>query len=310
MYKIAIVVPFYGGKSYLSKMLSSLQIESEKYNTTIYIIDNSKAEDKLSKEIERDSNIKLIEAGIGIGYGRACNIGYELCKNIQSDILVIVNQDGFFKEGSLQLMLDTLIDEEKFSIAVPLLTKYDSEIVESFFTHVYLTPLEDLISDLFRGRLLPFYKIEQLCGAAFALKMNDYKGYNYLFDEMYHMYYEDADLYERISRLGKHVMLVPGAVFHHKHTNTSEAQKTIYFEAVQRTSRHLFYLKNRKKYLIRTFGAWALLEFRTILEKFFSLKFKEVLVEIISLALALKKIPLLLKRRNDKSFNNPIQNSV
>lgn len=292
MLKVGIVIPFYGGNSYINRLLSSLLVVSEKYNVQVYIIDNSQPYEKLDADCcPKDVDFKVIEAVAGIGYGRACNIGYQHFKSDGCDVIVVVNQDGRFAPNSLDLMLTTLLQQEDYSVAVPLLTKYESDEVEWFFTHVYLTPMESLVSDLFRGTVQPFYPIQQLCGACFALKLKDYQGFDYLFDELFHMYFEDADLYKRLEHFNKKVMLVPGAVFHHTHGNTTNYDsESIKGLVNRRTSKHIYSLKHNKHNLFSALPGWFLLLFRNSIVNVVSLRFQELLIEMWSAASVVFKL--------------------
>jgi GT2 family glycosyltransferase len=297
MISVGVIIPFYNGNQYLCRLLNSIAVSADSIKIKIFIVDNSQFGERVDESMVSGPDVVIVDGGIGVGYGKACNIGYSMCKQWKVDVAVVVNQDGFFKQGSLELMVQLLMREDSFSVAAPLLTRYESEDVESFFTHVYLTPMEDLVSDLFRGTKRLFYPIHQLCGACFAIKTKDYQNFDYLFDDLFHMYYEDADLYERLTNMKRKLMFVPDAVFHHKHTNTSKASQTIGFIATQRTSRHLFYIKNRKASTSRALLAWCILEFRTIVEYFLKFEIRLLVAELQACIRTLAKLPRLLARR-------------
>jgi N-acetylglucosaminyl-diphospho-decaprenol L-rhamnosyltransferase len=281
--KVAVVIPFYGGADYLPALLNSVFEDQEKYVIKIYIVDNSKLNEKLNPLSIQDTNVCIIDAGEGIGYGRACNIGYKQCIKDGVDFLVVVNQDGYFAKGSLTELLNALISDVSNTVAVPLLTKYEADEVEWFFTHVYLTPMTELVSDLFRKTPKSFYPINQLCGACFALRLKDYKGFDFLFDELYHMYFEDADLYERLKNMGRNIILVPEAVFHHTHSNTTNYHsETISALAIRRSSKHFYTLKHHQKGVWRALPGWCLLVFRNFANYLLGFNFREMWIELIA----------------------------
>jgi GT2 family glycosyltransferase len=263
----------------------------------VYIVDNSKDHERLNKASIRHPNVSLINAPTGLGYGKACNVGYSKCLEDKRDIAVIVNQDGYFSQGSLKKLVETLLSADEYAVAVPLLTEYTSNQVESFFTHVYLTPMTELVSDLFTKNVKPYYTIADLCGACFALKIKEYP-YPYLFDDIYKMYSEDDDLHLRIKRLNKKVMFVPSASFHHFHTNTKDHLQSINFLTVKRTSKHIYNLKNSRHSLGRALGGWALLEFRTLVETIFQFRLRAFIVEVFSCIRVVGKLPAIQNRRN------------
>ena len=142
MHKVGFIIPFFGGNKYLPFLLDSIWQSCESYDLTVYIIDNSGTGERVDRNLITRPEVKVIEAGTAIGYGKACNIGYQHCKTNGCDVLVVVNQDGYFASGSLELMVNILLNNEGYSVAVPLLTKYESDTVEWFFTHVYITYME------------------------------------------------------------------------------------------------------------------------------------------------------------------------
>lgn len=302
MSRIGIVIPFYGGNAYLPKLLSSIEEECMGDTVRIYIVDNSKPREKLKPGDVMPANVQVIDAGTGIGYGRACNTGFNKCKADDCEIMVIANQDGYFAKGSLRKLVDVLEQEKDCSAVLPLLTLYESDEVEWFFTYVYLTPMTDLVSDLFRKQVKPFYTARKLCGACFALRLADYKEIPYLFDELFHMYFEDEDLFNRLSKMKRKVYFVPDAVFHHTHGNTSNYEhETVSGMVVRRTSKLLYTLKQDRRKLTALLPGFLLLELATCLRYFFSLSWRNLLIEIISLAKVTGRLPAVQKMRTYES---------
>jgi GT2 family glycosyltransferase len=297
--KIGVIIPFYGGSAYIDKLLNSVLEDKGALDIHVYIVDNSKQEEKLDKSSVNYEDVFILDCPAGLGYGKACNIGYRKCCDEKCDIAIIVNQDGYFSSESLKKLVETLLTADEYAAAVPLLTEYTSNQVESFFTHVYLTPMTELVSDLFAKDIKPFYPILDLCGACFAIKIKDYP-VPFLFDDIYHMYSEDDDLYFRISRLRKKVMFVPSARFHHFHTNTKEELQSITSLTVKRTSKHIYNLKNSRHSLGRALGGWAVLEFRNLVQAVFQFQFRYFVVELFSCIRLAAKIPAIQKRRNQE----------
>jgi GT2 family glycosyltransferase len=299
MIKVGVIIPFYGGAAYLPKLLDSIFADSEGYNLIVYIIDNSRAEDRLNIKEIQDYKAILINAAVGLGYGKACNIGFRKSLEEQNDITVIVNQDGYFSKGSLKKMVDELMNNNAYCISMPLITEYGSLSVEPFFTQVYLTPLKNLITDLFAGTVKNFYNAEILCGACFALKMAAYK-FSYLFDPVFYMYYEDADLGRRLKQNGNLIMFLPAAVFHHLHSNTDPAKQKFKNLLVKRISRHKYILKDSARGFLRNIINWGVLEIRNIIQLLLQFHFKDFIIEIFSaISVFFSLRSLFISRRTD-----------
>ena len=302
MVKIGIIIPFYGGSLYLNKLLHSIFLDSEEFDLSVFIIDNSMDDERLDQDHVRDQKVFVINAPVGIGFGKACNIGYRKCVEEKMDYLTVMNQDGYFSEGSLRKLVHELKQQNDFSVAVPLLTKYENNRIEAFFTYVYLTPLTELVSDLFAKTLKNYYPIQSLCGACFVLKLAEYKKSPILFDELYYMYYEDEDLYNRLKLMGHQVMIVPAAIFHHYHSHTKDEFQTISALSVKLTSRHIYGLKNTGTSFSNAFLKWGLIEFRNVVEHLLKLNFKHLIIESISIGKTLIKLKRIHKARKAETI--------
>lgn len=136
-----------GGK-YLEKLLESITVEGNKCCLSIIIVDNSRKLERIEPQYLNDNRIILIEAETGIGFGKACNIGYEMCKNLGFEIIVVLNQDGYFSSGSLDNLLDTLVSNPEISVVVPLLKNYHNDGFEEFYLKYYLVDSCNLLIGL------------------------------------------------------------------------------------------------------------------------------------------------------------------
>ena len=182
MIKVGIIIPFFCGNSYLERLISSMDLDNEIYNKKVFIIDNSLPDEKIDRsKFDNNSKTEIIDVGVGLGFGKACNIGFNKCKEDNCEFIIVVNQDGHFATNSMNLMIDTLVKHQDVSVAVPVLKELNSDRIESFFTHVYLTPLTDFVSDLLTNKVKSFYQINNLCGACFIMRVSDYIKFDYLF---------------------------------------------------------------------------------------------------------------------------------
>jgi len=297
MKKVGIIIPFYGGSSYLERLISSMDLDNEIYNKKLFIIDNSLPDEKIDRsKFDNNSQIEIIDVGVGLGFGKACNIGFNKCKEDNCEFIIVVNQDGYFASNSINLMIDTLEKHLDISVAVPVLKELNSDRIESFFTHVYLTPLTDFVSDLLTNEVKSFYQINNLCGACFIMRVSDYNYFDYLFDPLFHMYFEDEDLCLRLKRMNRKLIIIPQAVFHHFHSNTNNYSKESISGLITRfRSRQIFQLKNKKKITFKVFFGFLLLELNRTLEYLLHLEFKLMFVQLMSTISVIVNIPKVRK---------------
>lgn len=305
MSKVGVIIPFYGGQEYLPKLLDSIFNNIDNMSSIfVYVIDNSIPEERLTHDFSYN-NVEVIEVNTGLGYGKACNIGYKKCQEDAVDIAVIVNQDGYFKAGALVHLVNTLINSNNDIIsAMPLLTEYESDSVEAFFINVYLSKIPAIVSDMFAGIMKKYYEIPDLCGACFAIKLTDFKDQPFLFDPIYHMYFEDADLYQRFKILNKKVILVHSAIFHHKHSHTANINSRSIKESVDfKVSSYLHSIIYSPRKFIRSIIGWLLLEWKRLVENMLLLNIRGLAEEVLACFGVFKKLSIIYKRKSENHNN-------
>lgn len=294
--KIGVVIPFYGGQEYLPKLLQELEGDTD-FELSVFIIDNSVSTEKIRVLPTTKFPVVILNTHEGIGYGRACNIGYKVCRERGFNYMVVINQDGYLSKNSLSNMVSILMMGND-TVAMPIMMEYDSTNIESFYIDVYLAKIDNIISDAIRGEFNVTYPILDLCGACFVLNLKKYDK-ELLFDELFHMYFEDGDLAKRLLNTGLSVVLVTNAFFHHAHANTNEQIQTIKRRGIQRSSYLLFHLKHHHGHLvIAAFGS-VFLVLRNLISYVMSINVRGFNIELIALAQTLVKIPALVHSRKN-----------
>jgi GT2 family glycosyltransferase len=294
--KIGVVIPFYGGQDYLDRLLQELEGDVE-FELSVFIIDNSIPTEKIAVLPKTNFPVIILNTHDGIGYGRACNIGYNACRERGFNYMVVINQDGYLSSDSLSNMVSVLMMGND-TVAMPLMMEYDSTHIESFYINVYLTKIDNLISDAIRGEFNATYQIMDLCGACFLLDLKRYDE-KVLFDELFHMYYEDGDLAKRLLKSGLSVVLVTNAFFHHAHANTNEQIQTINRRGIQRSSHLLFYLKHHHGLLVIGALGSGYLVLRNLISYVITLDIRGFNIELIGLGKTILKIPKLVRSRKN-----------
>lgn len=296
MLRVGVIIPFFGGNKYLPTLLDSIHFNTKSYDLNVYIIDNSRSSDRVKSNLIERTGIKVIETDPAIGYGKACNIGYVHCKTDGCDILVVVNQDGYFAKGALMQLLSVMTEHAEVCAAMSFMADYDSQAIDPLFHHIYLSGIDALTNDLQTGNVKMFYEAELFCGAAFAINCKNYF-YPYLFDELFYMYYEDVDLGRRMQYLGKKFVVVPSSIFHHKHTNTDPEKQRFRDLLSKKVSRNKYFLKDIRVGVFRKITSWGFLEVRNIVMQLIKLKLKEFFIYFLSFINALLSLPVIFKSR-------------
>lgn len=295
---VGIIIPFYGGNQYLIKLIDSIFNNESEFGFLIIIVDNSRAGEKVDKSYTSVyEGIVVLDAGEGIGYGAACNIGFTYLKNREFEYAVVINQDGYLEKNAISLLINEIKTNNECAATMPLSVGYDNNIVEPFFISVYLTKLNLLISDLFGSEVKKSYEIEDLCGACFAIRISTISKFNFVFDKLFHMYYEDQDLYKRLKSNGHSVFFIPKAVFHHNHSHTDRNLQTLRMLIGKRTSHHVFSLLHSPAGFTRAFIGWLILSLRNFVMHLLTFNLNELIVEFMSFIKCIMLSPDIIERR-------------
>ncbi len=111
-----------------------------------------------------------------------------------------------------------------------------------------------MISDLLKNEAKPFYEMEKISGACFAFNLrNDSYTFNFLFDPLFHMYYEDEDLCRRIKLIQSKIYLISEqAIFYHQHSHTTDKENADEISSNKIYSEIILRVKDPAKSTVRT----------------------------------------------------------
>ncbi len=300
--KIGVVVPFYNGHQYLDKLIESFDVAAAGLDCVLYVIDNSPADQVISMSYKSKMAVEVIREKPGIGYGRANNRGYELCKELGFDFIIIANQDAYVSPNFIRDLLFPFSKDDTISVSAPLLKTYEGDAIEDFFIRYYVSQVPVLVSDLLIGKQKDYYELEKISGACFAFRLKDesYK-YPYLFDPIFHMYMEDEDLCYRLARINRKVVLSLSAIFYHQHSHTTDFKNREFIETDKLTSGNIIRLKNDQKNVFKTlYGIFATTT-GSVTHHILRGEFKKVYSYSRAFALSVLKIPKILRIRRENA---------
>jgi GT2 family glycosyltransferase len=199
--------------------------------------------------------VEIIREKARIGYGKANNAGFRLCRERGFDYLIIANQDGWVSEHLIRELIAPFQNDENILLTAPILRTYEGDAIEDFFIKYYLTQVPAMVSDLMNGKSKAYYEMERISGACFAFNLKSrLYSYPYFFDPLFHMYFEDEDLCRRVRYVnGKIVLVNANAAFYHQHSHTTDSENKSGIEKEKSVSEKILRLKDGSKRPIKTF---------------------------------------------------------
>ena len=216
--KICIVIPFYEGDAYIQRCVHSIQMSQNlplDIQVQIYIVDNNRVPSKQLSFLREVRNLKILKTKPRIGFARAANFGAYQAIQEGGQLMIILNQDTFFKKGSLKKLIDSYSEYGPGFLFTPLLYDLQFDGIEPSTDG--MTPhFRALIAkDYSKGELSPIYQIDKIAGACLVVPAEVMKKTG-LFDPFFFMYGEDTDFIIRAAKANIPLLLITNAKVAHR----------------------------------------------------------------------------------------------
>ena len=214
---ISVIIVNYNTRELLKNCLKSLEEHTKDVDYEIIVVDNG-SHDGSGEMLRQDfPEVRLIESGMNLGFGKANNLGSE---NAKGDYLFYLNSDTIVKNNALKFFLDFARQHQDIGAVGAILKAANGENCHSHGK--FLTPELVLKNDLARfirslkdpkhlhpDNVTIATETDYITGAAFLVPARVYKKTRG-FDPDYFMYCEEMDWQKRIAETGLKRYVIPG----------------------------------------------------------------------------------------------------
>lgn len=235
MKKIAIVTVNYNTEEDTKNLLTSLKkINTSNFTFFTIIIDNGSENVLKIEESEGVKNIRLEE---NLGFTGGYNLGMRMALEEGATYVMIVNNDTILDPDMLQNMITVLENDTSIGVTVPKIyfakghefhiDRYKKEDLGKVFWYAgghidwsHAMSVHRGVDEVDNGQ---YDRPEEItfatgCCMLFRREVLEKVG---LFDDRYFLYFEDADLSERVRRAGYKIYYVPNAILYHVNASSS-----------------------------------------------------------------------------------------
>lgn len=271
--KISIIIVNYNKKTLLQNCLKS--IEDIQYdNFDVIVVDNGSTDGSIELMKGKYAKHILIDMGYNSSFCIANNFGIRKAFKLESDAVVLLNNDTEVEQQFLTALVESVNVEDKIGmVASKVLLMGQKDTIDS--TGILITS-DGLAKNKnsHNKSVVANIASEVFCPAGAAALytrklLEDIEENGNFFDEKYAFYFEELDLGWRSRLRGWKCMYAPeSVVYHHKSATSGAYSKFIAFH----TNRNIFYniIKNYPfpycvKALFLTFLRYPLLAFGAII---------------------------------------------
>lgn len=238
MKKVAVVTVNFNTDEDTDTFLKSIETVKKKDLTVeVIVVDNgSKEVYKLPSSVKKD-HVKLIRSDENTGFSGGYNIGIKEALHDGADYILIVNNDTLADEDMLINLIDVLESDPKIGLTVPKIyfakghefhkDRYKKDELGRVFWYAgghtdwaNVSSIHRGVDEVDNGQYDTTEPVDFATGCCMMFKREVLEKVG-LLDDKYFLYYEDADLNERVKRGGYKVYYVPSAVLVHVNAASS-----------------------------------------------------------------------------------------
>lgn len=238
MKKIFVVILNFNGWEDTIKCLKSLaKIKSSKeFTVEILVIDNASKNESVEKIRAAIPDVNMIENPINTGFSGGCNEGMRYALDNGADYVLLLNNDTVVDSNFIEEMYKASKPAEIGGVVPKIYFEKGNEYHKDKYKDKDLGKIiwyaggimdwKNLIGhnrgvdEVDEGQFDTEGITELATGCCFLIKAEILKQVG-VFDDKYFLYYEDADLCERIKKAGYKIMYQPKAIIWHKNAGSS-----------------------------------------------------------------------------------------
>jgi len=266
MFDLNVVIVNYKMKDDIEKCLSSFfrDIKESSLKVVVNVVDNSQNIDG-TKELlkEKFSQVRYIDLGGNIGFGKAQNIGF---RKIEAKYYLALNPDVEFIEGqnTIKRIFDYMESDKNIGIVGPKTLNMDGSIQLTcnryfgFFDQIARRLKLDKKNKYFQNKIDKYLmkdfdhnktvKVDWVIGSFMFMRGSLAEDLGF-FDERFFMYFEDCDLCRRTWHKGLKVIYLHDVKIKHGHHRDSDGESALLLILKNRVTR--IHIKSWLQYFLK-----------------------------------------------------------
>ena len=224
--KVCTIIVSYNFEKWIDVCLSSLETSS--VETEIIVVDNASSDKTCEIIRERYPKVTIIENRENLGFGRANNIGFKYTIENNFDYVLLLNQDAWVDQDTIEKLIDASVNNPNFGIISPVHLNGTGENLDfGFSTYTGLKTKQE-ISNIPESPV----SCDFINAAIWLIPISVIKKVGE-FAPIFPHYGEDVNYYQRIKYKGFKTGFVTNAfAYHDREKRETDASKFFYMEYI------------------------------------------------------------------------------
>jgi GT2 family glycosyltransferase len=168
---IYCIVVTYNGMNWIAKCMESLINSS--IPLKILIIDNGSVDGTHEFISTHYPDVEVINNGQNLGFAKANNIGIKYILNKGADYLFLLNQDARIEKNTIEELIHVFDARTDAGVVSPIhLNGNNTGLDKGFANYISSDNTPNIVSDLYMGKIQPFYETNFVNAAAWLMNRN------------------------------------------------------------------------------------------------------------------------------------------
>tara|TARA_R110002072_G_scaffold51202_1_gene137186 strand:- start:8253 stop:9161 length:909 start_codon:yes stop_codon:yes gene_type:complete len=206
--KVGIQILNYNGLRWLPGLLDSL-IRYGSIDQIIYLVDNCSTDTSVQFVTDNYPQVVIVPMEKNLGYGQAYNQSIPKAFEDGCDWVCLQNTDTIVTDGWLNALFTTASLDQKIGVMGPVFWEWETDTPNYYMRGRCPEILDHMLDDTH-----PAFDRDWIEGSSFFIRKECFHQIGG-FDQLYFMYWEDAEYCRRARYFGWRVCVVPGGVCRH-----------------------------------------------------------------------------------------------
>ena|SRR5579859_3469436 len=241
---VTLVLVTMNSATFVGKALDSIRAQEYPADRVqVVVVDHDSHDGTQALIAQKYPWVKLVAEKVNHGFAGGNNVGM---KRFPADYYALVNPDATIAPDWLQVLVNVMEADPTIGVAGSKIFYGDGKLLQHaggmFRANALTFHLGDREPD--SGQYDTMRDVDYVMGAAFVARGDLTRQLNYLPEDYFPAYFEEADFCTQVRRLGKRVVYVPKAVAWHDETHSGSGSFTAKFLRRYHKHRYLYALRN------------------------------------------------------------------